>query len=100
MHLASGAEDALFELLRLAAGTFSFGPGAAPDPQPPRDVEPLLTEAQARLSGWREVEKAVPSLAAWLELAAEPPAAHVALRCDQWRLGSAVGGGCDVDSGL
>ena len=97
---ASDDEDALFELLRLGAGTFSFGPGNAPAPHAPRDVEPLLAEAQRRLSEWREVEKFVPSMTAWLELAAEPPAAHVAMRGDQWRLIAAVGGGCEVDAVL
>jgi hypothetical protein len=92
--------DAVFELLRLVEGTFSFGFGAAPDPRPAMAVEPVLAEAQARLSEWREIERVVPSLSAWLELAADAPSAHVSIRADQWRLVVAVGGGCTVDAAL
>lgn len=97
---SSEPADALFELLRLAEGTFSFAPGSAPDPGAPYEVEPVLTEALARLAEWREIEKVVPSLSAWLELAPEIPNGHVTLRSDQWRLAVAVAGGRTVDSVL
>jgi uncharacterized protein DUF4388 len=92
--------DAVFELLRLVEGTFSFAPGSPPEPGAPVAVEPVLTEALARLAEWREIEKVVPSLAAWLELTPEVPNGHVTLRSDQWRLVVAVAGGRTVDSVL
>ncbi len=66
--------DVVFELLRLADGTFSFGSVTPPTGGTPVDVEPVLEEAQSRLAEWREIERVVPSMAAWLSLADEPPA--------------------------
>jgi hypothetical protein len=94
---ATDPADSVFELLRLDEGTFSFSDGSAPDPGDPVDVEPVLTEARTRLGEWREIELVVPSTAAWLALAPEPPAAKVAMRGDQWRVVAGVGGGCTVD---
>ena len=93
---AEDAANAVFELLRLSEGSFSFMAGSAPKPQPPLDIEPVLTEAQAYLREWQEIERVVPSLAAWVALAPEAPAAHVSMRAEQWRLVVAIGGGCDV----
>jgi len=97
---AVDAPDAVFELLRLAEGTFSFGEGTAPSPTAPTDMEPVLTEAQGRLAEWREIERVVPSPAAWLGLSPDPPGADVAMRGDQWRLVVAIGGGCSVDAAV
>ena len=96
---ATEAAEAVFELLRLDAGSFSFmGGTAAPSAGPPVEIEPVLAEAQSRLAEWREIEQVVPSLTCWLDLAPEPPAAHVSMRAEQWRLIVAVGGGCNVDA--
>jgi hypothetical protein len=96
---ASDAAEAVFELLRLEAGSFSFmGGTSASAPMPPLEIEPVLAEAQTRLTEWREIELVVPSLSCWLDLAPEPPAAHVSMRAEQWRLIVAVGGGCNVNS--
>ncbi|HEY2428848.1 MAG TPA: DUF4388 domain-containing protein, partial [Acidimicrobiales bacterium] len=95
---AVDAPDAVFELLRLTDGTFSFGDGSAPAPEAPLDVEPVLTDAQARLVEWKEIEAVVPSPTAWLQLAAETPGTEVTLRGDQWSLVVAIGSGCTVDA--
>jgi uncharacterized protein DUF4388 len=93
---AEDAANAVFELLRLSEGSFSFMAGSAPKPQPPLDIEPVLTEAQAYLKEWQEIERVVPSLAAWVSLAPEAPGAHVSMRAEQWRLIVTIGGGCEV----
>jgi len=92
--------DVVFELLRLADGTFSFGSVTPPTGGTPVDVEPVLEEAQSRLVEWREIERVVPSMAAWLSLAEEPPGAHISIRGDQWRLVATVGSGCSVDNAI
>jgi hypothetical protein len=88
--------DAVFELLRLTQGTFSFLAGTPSGGGPRVEVEGILGEAQARLVEWREIEAVVPSLDAWLQLSPEPPMAHVSMRGEQWRLVVAVGAGCPV----
>ncbi len=88
--------DAVFELLRLTQGTFSFLAGTPSGGGPRVEVEGILGEAQARLSEWREIELVVPSLDAWLQLSPEPPMAHVSMRGEQWRLVVAVGAGGPV----
>jgi len=97
---ASEIGDGVFELLRLVEGTFSFGNGSPVSPRRALEVETVLAEAQTRLAEWREIERVVPSLASWLELAPEPPTAHVSLRGDQWRLIAVVGGGCPVSGAV
>jgi hypothetical protein len=88
--------DAVFELLRLTQGTFSFLAGTPSGGGPRVEIEGILGEAQARLTEWREIEAVVPSLDAWLQLSPEPPMAHVSMRGEQWRLVVAVGAGCPV----
>jgi len=92
--------DAVFELLRLNQGTFSFLAGTPSGGGPRVEVEGILAEAQARLAEWREIEAVVPSLDAWLQLAAEPPMAHVSMRAEQWRLVVAIASGCPVGAVL
>jgi hypothetical protein len=88
--------DAVFELLRLTSGKFSFDADKAPaDPADPVDVEPLLLEAQARLTEWRGIEAVVPSMDHGVALVADLTDPHVTLAADQWRIVVAVAGvGC------
>src|SRR5439155_2335844 len=59
----TSAVDAIFELLRLPSGTFSFDADrTAPSPGAPAATDILLADAQARLSEWREIETVIPSL--------------------------------------
>lgn len=100
-HDVAGAPDAptaVFELLRLSEGSFSFAGGNPPAAAEPVEIEPVLVEAQAFLTEWNEIERVVPSLHAWLDLAPEAPGARVSMRAEQWRLVVAIGGGCDVGS--
>lgn len=92
--------DAVFELLRLGEGTFSFeADRAAPSPGDPVTIEPILAEAQSRLREWRLIEAVVPSLDVMVRMAEQAPDTEVLVRADQWRLLAATGDGRSV-SGL
>jgi hypothetical protein len=92
--------DAVFELLRLAEGSFTFeSDRAAPSPGDPVTIEPVLAEAQSRLREWRLIEAVVPSLEVIVRMAEQAPDAEVMLRAEQWRLLAAAGDGRSV-SGL
>jgi hypothetical protein len=83
--------DAVFELLRLTTGKFSFdAEKQADDPGDPVDIEPLLLEASARLNEWRGIEAVVPSLDHGVVLVAALGDPHVTLAADQWRMVVAV----------
>jgi Domain of unknown function (DUF4388) len=83
--------DAVFELLRLTSGKFSFDAEKQPeDPSDPVDIEPLLLEAQSRLSAWREIEAVVPSMAHGVGLVKDLSDPHVTLASEQWRMVVAV----------
>ncbi|MDQ1394776.1 MAG: resuscitation-promoting factor RpfA [Acidimicrobiaceae bacterium] len=91
--------DAVFELLRLKDGDFAFEQDqAAPSPQPPVPMAPVLTHAQERLVEWREIEAVVPSLDAVVRLVADAPEAEVIMRAEQWRVVVAAGPGGTVAS--
>lgn len=97
---APAAVDAVFELLRVTSGSFSFDESrSAPEPGKPMAVAPILAEATARLSEWREIEAVVPSLEMMLELVAEP-AKEVVLTPEQWKLVVAIGDGRPVGAVL
>jgi hypothetical protein len=89
--------DALFALLRLEEGSFSFteADGEPPNAVPPADVAPLLEEAESRLAEWPGVKALVPSLDAPLSLSASV-AGPVTLSPEQWELVAAIGGGKEV----
>src|SRR5207244_10885378 len=81
--LAGEPIDALFELLRLPDGDFTFTADVeAPQAGEPRPVQPLLAEAQSRLVEWRTIEAVVPSLATPARLAAEAPGPTVSIDAD------------------
>lgn len=83
---AVGYVDAVFELLRLDAGRFSFDADKAADaPAEPTSIEPLLAEAQARLAEWRTIEAVIPSVDHAVSLAAEIHDPHVMVTGAQWR---------------
>lgn len=78
--------DAVFELLRLRTGKFAFDADKpAASPEPPQPLEPVLAEAQARLSEWREIEAVIPSLDHGVTLAAKVSEPRVMVTGDQWR---------------
>lgn len=83
---AAGYVDAVFELLRLESGKFSFDADkSSPAPGAPGAVDALLTEAQARLEEWRSIEAVVPSVACGVSLASEVDDPHVMVTGGQWR---------------
>lgn len=83
--------DAVFELLRLTSGKFSFDAEKQPeDAGDPVDIEPLLLEAQSRLAAWREIEAVVPSMDHGVGLVKDLSDPHVTLASDQWRMVVAV----------
>jgi hypothetical protein len=85
--------DAVFELLRLSTGKFSFDAETTLDPtSDPVDIEPLLLEASARLTEWRGIEAVVPSMDHAVRLVADLGDPHVTLGSEQWRLVVAVAG--------
>lgn len=92
--------DAIWELLRLKDGDFVFdsdtpAPSGNSAAQP---VEPLLADAQARMAEWVEIEKVVPSTAAWVTLAPEAPRPEVIITAEQWKLFAQLGDGRTVDA--
>ena len=93
---AHGAVDVLFELLRVDTGSFTFDPKAKVPVGKPHDLEPLLAEAQSRLSEWALIEAVVPSLATGVDLAEQLPASKVTVTSSQWRVLRAVAGGATV----
>ena len=89
--------DALFELLRFTDGAFTFDAEALhDDPMPPTEVEGLLSQAEAQLAEWREIEAVVPSMDAWVTLRKVLPAPELTLDQDRWQTLVAVGGGATV----
>jgi hypothetical protein len=97
---APHAEDfaeAMFELLRFDDGSFTFEAGPeADDAGDPADVDEVLTEAEAKLAEWREIERVVPTTRATVSLRPELSRADVVLDKARWRLVAAIGGGATV----
>lgn len=90
--------EVLFELLRFPDGDFVFDQDEEHGtPGEPVDVEAALTEAEAMLAEWRELESVVPSMSAWLSLASELTEASLTIGRDQWRSIATVAGGTSVD---
>jgi hypothetical protein len=95
---ATDVVDTVFELLRMEDGSFLFAIGVdAPRRDDPREVHPLLTEAQERLAEWRIIEKVVPSLSTHVGLAAELKA-PTEIDPESWRVLVAASAGGNVQA--
>lgn len=95
------AVDAVFELLRLSTGSFSFGDGTPPTgPGAPLAVAALLTEAQERLRAWQAIEAVVPSMACTLRLTPELGPESVTMSRQQWKELVAVATAGDVNGAM
>jgi hypothetical protein len=93
----TSAVDAIFELLRLDAGTFSFdAEAAAPQRSEPQMIDIVLADAQVRLGEWNEIARVVPHLDAVVDMAAEAPEDEVVVSAGHWRLLRTVAGGRSV----
>lgn len=95
------AFEAVFELLRIDEGEFSFYAGAdRPDGVAVADgdgeVGPVVEAAEKRLQEWSEIVAVVPSLAHRVSLRTEAPAEEVSLTGGQWEMIVAVGTGRSV----
>ena len=92
------AVSVLFELLRFEGdGSFTFEAGTtASAPSTPRPVEPLLVDAERRLTEWREIEAVVPSMDAWVSLVTELKAEEITVTADRWMRIVAIGSGTSV----
>ncbi|HEX7168469.1 MAG TPA: DUF4388 domain-containing protein [Acidimicrobiales bacterium] len=89
--------DAVFELLRLDAGTFSFeSESDAPKRHAGDMVDLVLADAQVRLAEWNEIAKVVPHLDVLVDMATDAPGEEIVLNASQWRLLRSVAGGCSV----
>ncbi|WP_334142833.1 DUF4388 domain-containing protein [Rhabdothermincola sp.] len=94
---AGGAVEVMFELLRFQDGSFVFDADEAPAERfDPVEVEATLAEAEKLLEEWRAIEAVVPSLDAWVSLAAQLPGDSVTLDRQRWSTIVAVGGGTTV----
>jgi hypothetical protein len=94
---AGGAVEVMFELLRFQDGSFVFDADEAPAERfDPVEVEATLAEAEKMLEEWRAIEAVVPSLDAWVSLAAQLPGDSVTLDRQRWSTIVAVGGGTTV----
>ncbi|MGH9057630.1 MAG: DUF4388 domain-containing protein [Acidimicrobiales bacterium] len=101
---SEAAVDALFQLLRITDGHFSFESGAElPDSAhrpDDRELKPVLGAAQVRLAEWSEIVAVIPSLEHVIRLAPEAPDGGVILDGPQWSLITAIGEGRQVQEVL
>jgi hypothetical protein len=89
--------ETTFELLRCADGAFAFDADmTTSDAGAPAEVAPLLEESERLLAEWRDIEAVVPSMQAWVHMAAELGQPKAWVTADQWRLLVAIGGGSRV----
>jgi len=94
---AKSSVDALFRLLRVETGSFTFDADAKVPDSRPEPLESLLADAQTRLADWRVIEAVVPSLAVGVQLADELPGPKVSVSAAQWRALRAVAAGETVN---
>ena len=85
-------------LLRAESGHFTFDAHEADelDDRPAVDVSGLLTQAEALVAEWEEIERVVPSPHVTVTLSEVPPAATFTVSAEEWALVSAIAGGCTV----
>ena len=88
--------ETLFELLRLADGTFTFAVDEPVASGEPVAIETLLADAEAMLEEWRTIEVVVPNMASTVCLRADLPEAEVTIDRDRWATLAAIGSGATV----
>jgi hypothetical protein len=102
------AIDALFDLLRMENGEFTFESDVVRPEEAGRpsedarcvDIRPLIEQGEARLVEWVDIVAVVPSLAHRIELVAEAPEGGVVLDGSQWSMVVAIGEGRSVQQVL
>lgn len=86
--------DAVFELLRLDEGAFSFEQDSPPRiPMPSQSVGDVLADAEERMIEWRDIASVVPSLNVIVMLTPDPPGPTITLDVAQWRMLTGVADG-------
>ncbi len=96
---AGSLGDVLFDLLRFAAGDFSFdAAGSCPRPSAPVSVETLLAQAELDMAEWRTITAIVPHIDCVLELVDELIESEVVVDRRMWAGIAAIGGGRRVDA--
>ena len=86
--------DAVFMLLRLEAGDFSFEADAGPfPPSEATSMQEVLSEAEVRLTEWLALDTAVPNLAVRFRLVPDPVGATVTITAGEWRVLAALAEG-------
>lgn len=91
---ASRSSDVVFELLRFDQGTFRFDEGSVPPDSVERtEVEAAIADAEALLEQWAVIERVVPSVHSWVELADQIETEAITLTADQWRLVASISTG-------
>ena len=88
--------EVVFELLRADDGSFVFDEGQQLDDGPVISVHDALVHAEAMVAEWAEVEAVIPSMHAWVALAAELDDDGVHVSPDWWRAVASVAGGGSV----
>lgn len=96
---ATRSSDVVLELLRFDGGTFAFDDTINVTEAGGSSVDDTLTEAQALLEEWHDVEQTVPSMDAWISLAPELSGDDVTVTASDWRILAVIAGGTSV-SGL
>ena len=93
--------EAVFELMRIEDGEFTFAESERPDHIHPVEAEagevgPAVEAAEARLAEWREIIEVVPSLRHAVHLRTEAPEKKIVLDPEQWPMLVAVATGPTV----
>jgi hypothetical protein len=102
------AIDALFDLLRMENGEFTFESDVFRPEEARRpsedvrsvDIRPLIEQGEARLVEWVDIVAVVPSLAHRVELVTEAPEGGVVLDGSQWSMVVTIGEGRSVQQVL
>lgn len=92
---ATDPSDVVFELLRFDDGSFAFEEGEVADTGTTADVDATIEAAAALVQEWAEIEAVVPSMEAWVSMAAEIDE-DIIVSPDRWRALVAVGAGGNV----
>lgn len=79
--------DAVFELLRLPNGEFSFeAESPTRVPMSAQAIGDVLSDAEDRMIEWRDIQVHIPSVHTKLRLAPASPSSQVVLDPEQWQL--------------
>ena len=98
---SSDLVDAVFCLLRLQSGDFTFEAEAGPlRPTDAASMAAVLSEAEARLTEWLAFTTAVPTLQVRFRLVPEPVGATVTVTAGEWRLLATLADGKDLGGAM